>query len=223
MAGVLDELEAQVAALPAASVKDDMDPGFDAMAAWVDSVGPARRPAVLEALPRWLDDGHPWHSRAVMELALRLRSEALLSASIGHAQALGDPTIEPGAGYPPALTYQLNLLSVISRWPGDPGHAARGYLRSLRMAATDAATFPSRLLGIRAWFTECLLMAAPQRSGCIDQGLALVRSWRDPQLLRSGLSLLHAYFGADAAAVAALRRVLTAGEFAAAFPDRGIT
>ena len=222
MTGVLDQLEAQVMYLPPASVKDDMEPGFDAMAAWIDGLSPARRLAVLEALPGWLDDDHPWHSRAVMELALRRRSEPLLSAAIAHARAVGVPAVEPAIGYPPALTYQLNLLSVISRWPGDPGHAAHGYLRSLRMTASDAATFPGRLLGIRAWFTECLLMTPTHRSGCIDEGLALLRSWRDPRLLHSGLSLLHAYFASDAADVAALRRLLTASEFAAAFPDLGL-
>lgn len=67
------------------------------------------------------------------------------------------PDLAAGQGYPPWLIYQLDLLSTISRWPGDPGGEALAYLRELRMEAMRTQIYPQRLLGIRAWFTECLL------------------------------------------------------------------
>lgn len=118
---VLDQLDAQVALLPVAAVKDDMDPGFDAMARWIDGLSAHERAEVVAALPSWLADDRSWHERAVSEIALRLRSTDLLDAAIAHARTVGVQTLVASHGYPPWLTYQLSLLSVISRWPGDRG------------------------------------------------------------------------------------------------------
>lgn len=220
---VLDQLDAQVALLPAAAVKDDMDPGFDTMARWIDGLSAHERAEVVAALPSWLVDDRSWHERAVSEIALRLRSTDLLDAAIAHARTLGVHTLVASHGYPPWLTYQLNLLSVISRWPGDPGAEAHGYLDHLRGLGLRDSSYSSRLLGIRAWFTECRLNSASARERCLDPAITALRSWGDPRLLRSGLSLLHAYFAASSNDVAALQRLLTPDEFAIAFPERDLS
>ena len=221
--GVLDQLEAQVDALPPAAVKHDMDPGFDAMATWIEHQRPVERAAIIAALPAWLSDHHRWHNRAVIEIALRLRSQQLLGAAIAEARSLGVPNSPAGADTPSWMTFQLNLLAVISRWPEDPGAEARAYLEHLRRDGLGGSTYSRRLLGIRAWFTECLLDTPGERGECLNGGMTLLRSWRDRRLLQSGLSLLHAYFAASAADVAMLRRLLTRDEFKIAFPDQGIS
>lgn len=222
-AGVLDRLEAQVASLPAGAAKDDMDAGFDAMARWIEELSGHERAEVVAALPRWLVDNHPWHDRAVSEIALRLRSVVLLNAAIAHAWTVGVHPVASAHEYPPWLTYQLNLLSVLSRWPGKPGVEAHRYLEHLRKLGLHESTYGARLLGIRAWFTQCLLDTPSERERCLDPALTALRSWRDRRLRRSALALLHAYFAASSDDVAALKRLLTPDEFAMAFPERGLS
>lgn len=66
--GVLDQLEATLATLPTGATKHDMEPGFEAMARWIQALDVDRRAEVLASLPRWLGETHPWHSRAAMEV-----------------------------------------------------------------------------------------------------------------------------------------------------------
>lgn len=221
--GVLDRLEAQVASLPAGAVKDDMDAGFDAMARWIEELSGPERAEVVATLPRWLVDNHSWHDRAVSEIALRLRSRVLLNAAIAHAWTVGVHPVASAHGYPPWLAYQLNLLSVISRWPENPGIEAHRYLEHLRKQGLHDSSHGARLLGIRAWFTQCLRDAPSARERCLDSALTALRSWQDRRLVRSALSLLHAYFAASSDDVAALQRLLTPDEFAIAFPERGLS
>jgi hypothetical protein len=51
--------------------------------------------------------------------------------------------------------------------------------------------------------------------------MAELRKWRDPRLLRSGLSLLHAYFAPTTDGLADLKEVLTEEEYAMACPEKG--
>lgn len=217
--GALDQLEATLATLPTGATKHDMEPGFEVMARWIQDLDFNRRAEVLASLPVWLREKHAWHSRAAMELALRLRVPGLLIAAISEARRRGISDLTAGQGYPPWLIYQLDLLSTISRWRGDPGREALAYLRELRIEATRTQSYPRRLLGIRAWFTECLLGRLEQRPVCLAEGMGVLRGWGDARLLRSGLSLLHAYFAASAEGVADLRQVLSHEEFSKACPE----
>jgi hypothetical protein len=215
---MLAQLDAQLAKLPSGATKHDMEPGFEVMAQWIQSLDGSRRAEVVSALPAWLRETHPWHSRAVMEIALRLRDEHLLEAAVREAGRKGVHDLAGGEEYPPWLIFHLDLLSTVSRWQGEPGHVVRAYLRGLR-AGGSATAYSRRLLAIRAWFTECLLCPAGERKECLTEGLAELRKWRDPRLLRSGLSLLHAYFASSAEGVASLKEVLTRDELAMAFPE----
>jgi hypothetical protein len=216
--GVLDQLEATLATLPTGATKHDMEPGFEVMARWIEDLDTDHRAETLASLPVWLRENHTWHSRAAMELALRLQIPGLLIAAISEARRRGIPDSTARYGYPPWLIYQLDLLSTISRWQGDPGEEALAYLRDLRIEAMRTQSYPRRLLGIRAWFTECLLGRPEQRRLCLAKGMGVLRGWDDSRLLRSGLSLLHAYFATSAEGVTDLRQVLTPAEFSSAYP-----
>lgn len=215
---MLEQLEAQLATLPAGSTKHEMEPGFDVMAQWIQTLDERRRAEVLADLPMWLEEDHPWHSRAVMELALRLQARPLLEAAVREAGRRGVRDIAAGQEYPPWLIFHLNLLSTVSRWQEDPGPSVRAYLSRLR-AGVAAPSYSRRLLAIRAWFTECLRTKAKHRRKCLRQALKELRRWRDVRLLRSGLSLLHVYFASTPEGVADLKEVLTAQEFAMACPE----
>ena len=79
--------------------------------------------------------------------------------------------------------------------------------------------FSRRLLGIRAWFTECAIDGPKGRRHCLTEGVETLRRWRDERLSRSALLLLHAYFASSVEGMADLRTVLTPEEFAVAFRD----
>jgi len=213
---ILEQLQAQLATLPAGSTKHDMEPGFEVMAEWIQALSGGRRAEVLSALPVWLQEAHPWHCRAVMEIALRLGDQPLLDAAVREARSRGVHDLVERDEYPPWLIFHLDLLSTVSRWRADPGSEVRAYLRELR-SGVSTTSYSRRLLAIRAWFTECLLGSAGRRKQCISEGLAELRPWRDPRLLRSGLSLLHAYFASSAEGVADLKEVLTSDELALVF------
>jgi hypothetical protein len=215
---MLEQLEAQLATLPAGSTKHDMEPGFEVMAQWIQALDGDRGAEVLSELLAWLEETHPWHSRAVMEIALRLRDWQLLEAAVREARRRGVHDLAGGDEYPPWLIFHLDLVSTISRWQGDAGPEVRGYLSHLR-AGVSATTYSRRLLAIRAWFTQCLLEVAGQRKQCLSEGLAELRKWRDARLLRSGLGLLHAYFASTADGVVDLKEVLTSEEFTIACPE----
>ena len=214
---ILDQLEAQLAKLPESATKHDMEPGFEAMAQFIGGVDDDRHAEVLSALVDWLQDEHPWHSRAVMEIALRLHDQQLLLAAVRETRRRGVHDLVSTDEYPPWLLFHLALLSTVSRWQGDPGPEVQEYLNALR-GGVSATSYSRRLLGIRAWFTECLTEPAGQRKQCIVEGLAELRKWRDPRLLRSGLTLLHAYFALMPEVVADLKEDLTTDELAIAFP-----
>jgi hypothetical protein len=215
---MLEQLQAQLATLPAGWTKHEMEPGFEAMAQWIETLENDHRAKVLSELPAWLEGAHPWHSRAALEIALRLRDHQLLEAAVRQARKRGVYDLAEGEEYPPWLTLHLDLLSTISRWQGDPGPEARAYIKELR-GGVSATSYSRRLLGIRAWFTQCLLEPAGRQKACLGEGLAALRTWRDPRLLRSGLSLLHAYFKTSAEGVADLKELLTLEEFGMAFPE----
>lgn len=215
---MLQQLEGQLATLPTGATKHDMEAGFEVMAQWIQGLDADRRAEVLSELRVWLGEAHSWHSRAVMEIALRLRDQQLLGAAVREAGRRGVHDLAGGEEYPPWLIFHLDLLSTVSRWHGEPGHEVRAYLRELR-AGGSATTYSRRLLTIRAWFTECLLAPAGARKECLSEALVELRQWRDPRLLRSGLSLLHAYFASTAEGVADLKEVLTRDELAMALPE----
>lgn len=216
---MLKELEAQLETLPEGLTKHDMEPGFAAMAEWVASLDGDKRSKVLSELPKWLAEDHPWKSRAAMEIAVRLGDQALLEAAVREAERRRVQDFAANNGYPPWLIFHLDLLSTLSRWQGALGKEASTYLEQLRSAAIDASDYPRRLLGIRAWFTQCLLQKTERQTACLRQGMDLLRGWQDARLLGSGLSLLHAYFATTARGVALLREVLTPQEFARACPE----
>ena len=215
---MLDELEAQLATLPAGATKHDMEPGFEVMAQWIQSLDRNRRAAVLSQLPLWLQESRGWHSSAAMEMAIRVPDESLLTAAVHEARRRGivDFDWAPGQRYPDWLTFHLDLLSTISRWSGDLGEEVRAYLTDLR-AGVSGTSHSRRLLGIRSWLTECAIDEVDQRP-CLEAAMSQLRAWKDARLLRSGLTLLHAYFGLTAAGIALLKDVLTTEELATAFP-----
>ena len=215
---MLQQLEEQLANLPADATKHDMEAGFEVMAQWTQALDDDRRAEVLSQLPAWLRETHAWHSRAAMEIALRVRDLPLLEAAVGEANSRGVTDLAGGEEYPPWLIFHLFLLSTVSRWQGDSGEVVRTYLADLRAGAA-ATSHSRRLLGIRAWFTECLVAGGDRQKPCVSQGLAELRKWHDERLLRSGLSLLHAYFASTAEGVALLKDVLTPEEFAIACPE----
>jgi len=217
---ILDQLAGQLANLPAGATKHDMEPGFEVMAQWMRGLDDDRRAAVLSALVDWLHDDHPWHSRAAMEMALRLRDRQVLLAVVQEALRRGVHDLAERDEYPPWLIFHLDLLSTVSRWPGDPGGEVRTYLDGLHQRGMSTTSYSRRLLSIRAWFTECLLEPAGRRKQCLGDGMAELRKWHDPRLLRSGLSLLHAYFGSSTDGLADLKEVLTDEEFAMACPEQ---
>lgn len=222
-ASILKRLEEQLAALPQDALKHSMESGDVEMAEWARGLSAADRNELSAELPTWFEEeAHPWHSRAAMELALRLDDLSLLEAAIRQARNRGVHDLGAVLEYPPWLIYNLYLLSTISRWPGDPGNVARVYLGDLKAGAQEASSFSRRLLGIRAWFTECLLQPL-KRKECLLDGLQVLRSWRDARLLRSGLTLLHAYFAATPEGLSMLRDVLTHEEFAIACPELAVT
>jgi hypothetical protein len=215
---MLEELEAQLATLPADATKHDMEPGFEVMARWIQSLDRKRRAAVLSQLPLWLQESHGWHSHAAMEMAIRVGDESLLTAAVHEAgrRRVVDFDLAPGEQYPDWLRFHLYLLSTISRWSGDLGEEVRAYLSDLR-AGVSGTSYSRRLLAIRSWLTQCAIYEVDQRP-CLKAALSQLRDWRDARLMRSGLTLLHAYFGLTTAGIALLKDVLTAEEFAAAFP-----
>ena len=216
---MLEELEAQLAKLPADSIKHDMEPGFEVMARWIQSLDRNRRAAVLSQLPLWLQESRGWHSRAAMEMAIRVGDESLVMAAIAEARRRGvvDFDLAPGEQYPDWLTFHMYLLSAISRWPGALSEEVRAYLSGLR-AGVSATSHSRRLLAIRSWLTQCAIDEADRRL-CLEAALSQLRDWRDARLMKSGLTLLHAYFGLTTVGVALLKDVLTTQEFAAAFPE----
>jgi hypothetical protein len=215
---MLVQLEAQLASLPAGATKHDMEPGFEVMARWIQGLDGDRRATVLSDLVSWLKETHPWHSRAVMEIALKLSDQQLLQETVREARRMGVHDLPGGKEYPPWLIFHLDLLSTVSRWQGKPLPEVRAYLRELR-AGASGTSYSRRLLAIRAWFTECLLESSGRRTQCLRAGLAELRKWGDPRLLRSGLTLLHAYFASNAEGVADLKAVLASDEFAEACPE----
>jgi hypothetical protein len=216
---MLKQLDSLVADLPASLTKHDLEPAYEVMATWVRELQAHDRAELLAELPIWLQEDHPWHSRAAVEMAVRLPSRELLQEAVREANRRGVVDLAAGLEYPPWLSYQLHLLSGISRCQGDPGEQAWSYLRELRAGALQASSYSRRLLGIRAWFTECLLEADDRRGQCLVEGMELLRKWHDPRLSRSGLTLLHAYFAAREEGLADLRAVLTREEFEIACPE----
>jgi hypothetical protein len=152
---MLDQLQAQLATLPASAMKHDMESGYEVMAQWIKELSGDRRTEVLSELPIWLEEAHPWHSRAALEIALRLGDQQLLEAALREARRRGVHDLAEGEEYPPWLIFHLDLLSTISRWHGDPSREARAYLGALR-GGVSTTSYSRRLLAIRAWFTECL-------------------------------------------------------------------
>ena len=219
---ILGQLEAQLAKLPEDALKHDMDPGFETMAQYVAGLDENRRAEVLSALVDWLKDDHPWHSRAVMDIALRLHDEQLLLAAVREATRRGVHDLARTDQYPPWLVFHLALLSTVSLWKGKPSTEVLEYLNALRNGVATTSN-SRRLLGIRAWFTECLLNPAGQRQECLGAGIAELRNWGDPRLLRSGLTLLHAYFALMPEVVADLKKHLTSDEFAIGFPELAVS
>ena len=216
---MLELLEAQLGAIPPGYIKHDMEPGFEVMVEWIVKLDHDRRAELMAELPAWLEEVHPWHKRAVLEIGLRLVDRSLLEAAISQARKEGVHDLIEADEYPPWLLFQLELLSAISRGPSDPGVVARAYLQDLRTGASGALSYSRRLLGIRAWFTACRLEPYHRRTGCLSRGLGVLRGWQDARLLRSGLSLLHAYFASTDEGVSELRKVLTSTEFAMACPE----
>src|SRR6266550_9107992 len=216
---MLEQLDGQVANLPTGLTKHDMEPAYEVMAKWAQELQVHDRAELLAELPVWLQEDHPWHSRAAIEMAVRLPSRELLQDAVREANRQGVVDLAAGLEYPPWLSYQLHLLSGISRWHGDPGEQARSYLRELRAGALQASSYSRRLLGIRAWFTECRLEADDSRMQCLVEGMELLRKWHDPRLSRSGLTLLHAYFAATKGGLDELTAVLTREEFEIACPE----
>ncbi len=51
---MLEQLDAVLANMPEGSTKHDMEPGFEAMAQWIQSLDSDRRAEVLSELPDWL-------------------------------------------------------------------------------------------------------------------------------------------------------------------------
>ena len=218
-ASMLEQLEAQPATLPPGTTKHDMEAGYELLAQWIQQLPTDERVEVLAALPAWLADESPfWHPLAAMEIALRLSDEPLLDAAIRQAHQNGIHDLVAPFEYPAWLSFDLQLLSIISRWPGGPSEKSRDYLDGLRDGARATSSYSRRLLGIRAWFTECFL-EPKERDGCLRSGLDVLRSWRDERLLRSGLSLLHAYFAPTPDGVAQLRGILTPAELAIVCPE----
>jgi hypothetical protein len=97
---LLDQLEAQLARLPAGATKHDMEPGFEVMAEWIQGLADERRAAVVSALVDWLHDDRPWHSPAAMEIALRLHDRQILVAAVREAQKRGVHDLAEGKEYP---------------------------------------------------------------------------------------------------------------------------
>jgi len=153
---MLEELEAQLATLPAGAIKHDMEPGFEVMAQWIQSLDRNRRAKVLSQLPLWLQESQGWHSRAALEMAIRVGDESLLTAAVHEARRRGivDLDLASGEQYPDWLMFHLHLLSTISRWSGDCGEEVRAYLSDLH-AGVSATSHSRRLLAIRSWLTEC--------------------------------------------------------------------
>ncbi len=214
----LDELEGQLRSLPPGLTKHDMEPGYAAMADWLRGLPSYRQARILSALRSWLlDRFHPWHSQAALEMAVRLSDPTLLQAAIDEAMREGIHEIDRGAPYPPWLVFDLGVIAAISRWKGDPGAKSKNYLSQLRSTAQTATTYPRRLLASRAWLTECLLKQS-SRDECLEGAIGVVRRWRDERLLRSTLSLLHAYFWSNADMVSKLSSMLTREELAFMWP-----
>lgn len=217
----LDELEGQLRKLPPGLTKHDMEAGFDAMALWIRTLRPDRQSQVLNALPVWLRDrSHPWHSRAALEMAVRLRDNHLLDAAVDEAVGQGiHDEIDLSGQYPPWLEFDLGVISAISRWTGDTGIKSKRFLRVLRSTAETSTTYPRRLLAIRAWLTECLL-ERDSRDDCLVNAMSELREWRDGRLLRSAVTLLHAYFASEEQAVSKIREIVTREEFALGWPEQ---
>jgi hypothetical protein len=216
----LDELEGQLSKLPPRLTKHDMEPAYEAMAEWLGKLPSHSQVRILKALRSWLvDRSHPWHSQAALEMAVRLSDVALLHAAIDEASREGIHEIDRDGPYPPWLAFDLLVIAAISRWKGDPGAEAKNHLSRLRTAAQTATTYPSRLLASRAWLTQCLLNQS-SRDKCVAGAMGVVRSWRDERLLRSALSLLHAYFWSDPDMVSKLSNMLTPEELAYMWPVR---
>ena len=216
---ILDELERQLDKLPSGSLKHDMEPGFDAMAEWIQKLDAERLVVLEKELPAWLNETGTWHARAVMEIALRVGDDELLQAAVKKARTDGVQDLPEVDEYPAWLLYQLNLLSVISRWPIALGTDALAYLDGLRTQAPTAASYSRRLLASRAWLTECSLLPPAGRRRCLQDAMEVLRGWQNGRLLRSALTLLHAYFGSTEQGVVELRQVLTSHEFDLAFPE----
>ena len=216
----LHELENQLWKLPPGLTKHDMEPGFAAMAEWLAGLSSDRQARILSELRSWLlDQSHPWHSQAAIEMAVRLSDTPLLDAAIDEAMREGIHEMDRDGPYPPWLVFDLLVIAGISRWEGDPGPKSTNYLGQLRSAAQTATSYPRRLLASRAWLTECLLNQS-SRDECLASAIGVVRSWRDERLLRSALSLLHAYFWSNADMVSKLSNTLTPEELAFMLPVR---
>lgn len=219
MTQMLDRLEAQMSTLPMGATKHDLEPGFDLMAQWISGLDPASRAMVLAELPDWFKEDHPWHSRAALEIALRLQDQSLINEAVRVARAQGITDLAEGEDYPPWLVFDLELIATLSRWQGDPGEEPRAYLAGLRQGVETAVSYSRRLLGIRAWLTQCALGAADTRRLCLGEAMETVRTWKSARIAKSALSLLHAYFASTADGVADLGAVLSLDEFAVACPS----
>ena len=210
---LLTELQHQLDALPEGELKHDLEPGFEAMAAWVSELDPLTLASLLDALPSWLDDATPWwHRSAVLELAWRLGEPGPLKAALARPEA-NEPRAFDGDGpYPAWLDYRLGLLSAISHWTAPPPPDAVAFLRDQRSRLSLSDAYSVRMLGTRAWLTETLFQPTAERHESLTSVVELLRSWKDARLWRSSLGLLHVYFASDEPGRAQVDAVLTSEE-----------
>lgn len=212
----LEQLEQRLSSLPPDSIKHDMQPAFEAMADWIRTLGQIDGEAVIEALPDWFADHHPWHSRAALEIALLLNEPSLLERAITAADTFGVRDIPAPFQYPDWLDFQLNLIRVLAEWRGPLPRRGGKYLERLRDQAQEATSYSRRLLSIRAWITVCHLQDSLE---CLKGAIELFRGWRDDRLRKSALTLIHAYYCRNGEDTSSLRTILTPEERAIACPD----
>jgi hypothetical protein len=212
----LDDLEQRLKLLPPDFVKHDMQPGFEAMADWIRTLGQEDRQAVIQALPEWFTDRHRWHSRAALEIALLLDEPFLLEQAVAAADRLGVSDITAPFEYPDWLAFQLNLIRVLADWRGPLPTLGTRYLEQLREQAFEASSYSRRLLSIRAWISVCHRQGSLE---CLKGPIELVRRWRDERLRKSALTLIHAYYCRNSADTGSLKAILTPEEWAIACPD----
>lgn len=212
----LAELEGQLRTIPPQFVKHDLQPGFEAMTRWIQKLDPTHRRQIIQALPRWFSNGDEWRNRAALEITLLLHEPSLLEVAIHEARRKGIEDIAAPFQYPPWLEFQLNLIRVLAEWGSNLPASAKGYLIDLRNQASHASSYSRRLLSSRAWVTLCY---KDKDFKCLGDAMRTVREWRDERLLRSALTLNHAYFCGSTEAGTYLSRIFTTEELKTVCPD----